>query len=106
MSSSIHINPKLLREVASNLQSTVEALNVVNNAMKKVHNEMPSAWQSGYTDMYLEKMEEVRAKVKATQIEVENIQAGLRNTAQRVETLEKQQTQILTSGSSGGGGGR
>lgn len=100
MSNFIHIDPDLLRDVATNLQGTIDALDVVDRAMSKIHGEMPDAWRSAYTDVYLEKMEDVRKKVFKTKTEIENIQSGLRGTARRAEELEKQQTQILTSKSS------
>ena len=93
--SELNINPSLLRTVANNLNRTLQNFAVVIGNMSRIEQDIPSAWKSGYTDMYLEKFSEVKRKVQTTKNDLASIQTGLYATARKVEDLERSLIQTL-----------
>ena len=85
----LNIDPSLLRSVANNLSKTLLTFEVIIRNMSRIEQEIPSAWTSEYTDMYLEKFNEVKGKVQTTKDNLSNIQSGLLRAATQVEDLER-----------------
>jgi len=95
----ININPNLLRNSANNLDTVVSTLNEVNNGMKRAHGDIASCWQSNLTPEYLEHFEDVRSKVADLMIEIQSIQAALKNAAIKAEQAEREARAIVTNNS-------
>lgn len=91
----ISIDPQVLRNSANQLAPTVEAMVSIYSVLKQIEAEIYNAWNSDYTDMYVEYLLSVQHKAEKIRQYLEKVQKQLRDTAQRTEDTEKQVIQIL-----------
>ena len=86
----IKLEPAVLRRAAKDLNQSISQLGSVNNLIQSVAPEIEYNWQSEYTPEYLECLEALRQNM-----ELEDIQRSLRNTATRAEQADREAQQAL-----------
>ncbi len=84
------IDKAFLRGYADSLDSVKNELDIVEGGMVGIKNATAESWQSGYTDYYLERYEEVHTKVIEALDAIRTIQRNLRSCANRAETAERE----------------
>lgn len=91
----INLDPQVLRNSANQLNGAVNSIESVKFVLEQIENQIYEAWNSGYTDEYVEYLNRVKNKAEKIIRQLTTIQAQLRQTAQRAEDTEKQVQDII-----------
>lgn len=93
--SDINLDPQVLRNSANQLNSAVNSIESVKSVLEQIEAQIYEAWNSGYTDEYVEYLNRVKNKAEKIIRQLTTIQEQLRKTAQRAEETEKQVQDII-----------
>ena len=94
----IDLNPSVLRTAARDMARAIDDLNKVAALIGRVQNDVGACWQSGWTDCYVENLQNIRRGANSIESDLEYIRNSLQSLASRAEQAEREAQQAVQSG--------
>lgn len=94
----IDLDPSVLRTAAKDMAQAIDDLDRVATLIGLVENDVGVYWQSGWTDHYVENLQNTRRGANSIESDLEYIRNSLQSLASRAEQAEREAQQAVQSG--------
>ena len=95
MANEIHIEPRVLRNAANQLNKAISMLDTASSQVESAANGVEEAWQSQITASYVARVREIKDRIEKQVMGIESLQRNLRNIADTVEQTEQKVSNII-----------
>ena len=102
----IDIDIEVLDSISKRTKDAGAKINNTSNIVRNIGSGIESSWRRNYTSSYSGEVDRVALKLRKISEELEALSVATRNYSNKMREIERQNRVILSSGHSGGGGGR
>jgi WXG100 family type VII secretion target len=101
MAGQVNVNPANLDRAANNLKGIADDAAGVKNTLAQAESTVSAAWQSRYTNQYLEEVRTVRNNMDKIAQKINSLSTALKQEAIRVRRVEEENRKAFAAARSG-----